>query len=143
MDTLHEQAGQRKILHMHGQFDRALCMHCGGRCVWPDDMDTTTVCPACGEAGGMRPDVVWFQEKPYHLDEIKDLLASCDLYCAIGTSSEVWPAAGYVNDAARKGAMTLEVNPQITARSIYFDERLGGPASEAVPRLVRMLGIPA
>ena len=143
IDDLHERAGASAI-HMHGEILRALCAGCGHRWDWTGRMVLEDVCPDCGHAGTVRPDVVWFGEIPYHMDEIAGLLADCDLFVSIGTSGAVYPAAGFVAEAWRNGARTLEINLEAPANLALFDDRLLGPASQSVPRWVDGLlgGVP-
>lgn len=84
----------------------------------------------------MRPDIVLFQEMPYHMDEIVDALTGCDLFIAVGTSGFVYPAAGFVDIAAHAGAHTIEVNLAETERSPSFHEKRTGPAGRMLPILV-------
>lgn len=126
---------------MHGRIMGALCAACANRWDWEGDMGLDDACPACGAAGTVRPDVVWFGEMPYHLAEIWERLEACDLFVAIGTSGAVYPAAGFVADARHRGARTLEINLEPSENAGLFDERLIGRASEMVPGWVaRMLG---
>ena len=139
IDDLHEQAGSRAVHHMHGELLAARCTRCGATTPWRADLSTGTPCPACGRAGGMRPNVVWFGEMPLGLDRIDAELAAADLFVAIGTSGAVYPAAGYVAEARALGVPTVELNlePSDTARA--FDEARYGPATETVPAFVRAL----
>src|SRR5258705_2021320 len=86
VDGLHEAAGSENLIHMHGEIGTALCARCEARHPWLEDLSTAVSCPSCAEAGGMRPDVVWFGEMPYHMDEIYGHLAHADLFVSIGTS---------------------------------------------------------
>lgn len=141
IDDLHERAGSAEVIHMHGRIMGALCAACANRWDWEGDMGLDDACPACGAAGTVRPDVVWFGEMPYHLAEIWERLEACDLFVAIGTSGAVYPAAGFVADARHRGARTLEINLEPSENAGLFDERLIGRASEMVPGWVaRMLG---
>ena len=133
VDNLHERAGSRRLLHMHGELLRARCQHCEESVAWLGDLSVETACPHCGAAGGMRPDVVWFGETPCHLDEIDDLISRCDLFVAIGTSGVVYPAASLGARATARGATTVEINVESTG-SNHFQRRFLGPASEQVPR---------
>lgn len=139
VDNLHEKAGSKALLHMHGELASALCAACGARHPWLDDLDCQTPCPACAKAGFMRPDVVWFGEMPYHMDTIEAAIKRCTLFAAIGTSGEVYPAAGFVRRAHRAGARTVEINPQRTGISRHFDLHVPGRASRAVPAWVDAL----
>ncbi|SEO03769.1 NAD-dependent deacetylase [Salinihabitans flavidus] len=135
VDDLHERAGSRSVLHMHGRIAGALCGACGGRWQAPDIMSKTDVCPTCG-ATATRPDVVWFGEIPHHMDEILRHLSQADLFAAIGTSGEVYPAAAFVEEAAAAGAHTVELNLDPSAHVTAFAETFFGPATETVPRWV-------
>lgn len=134
VDGLHEKAGST-ALHMHGTLDGALCHLCAHRWPAPARMAPEDPCPHCG-AARTRPDVVWFGEIPYHMDEIGAHLGACDLFAAIGTSGQVYPAAGFVQQAARHGARTVEINLTATDVSGAFDTHITGPASQSVPRWV-------
>jgi NAD-dependent deacetylase len=140
VDALLERAGARRVIHIHGALDDALCDRCGHRWAWaPDTMTAEDRCPACDAAGGVRPDVVWFGEMPYRMDEVYDLLESAALFVSIGTSGAVYPAAGFVHAAAGAGARTLELNLEPSAGSDWFDETRLGKASELVPAWVETL----
>jgi NAD-dependent deacetylase len=89
----------------------------------------------------MRPDVVWFGEMPYHMGRIADELSRTDLFISIGTSGNVYPAAGLVAEARDRGAHTIELNLEPSQGSGLFHEAIHGPASEIVPAYVaRLLG---
>ncbi len=139
VDDLHDRAGSRRLLHMHGELLGALCGRCGSRARWSGEMSRATECPGCSRPGGVRPDIVWFGEMPYHMDEIMDALARCRLFLAVGTSGHVYPAAGFVRTAALRGARTIEVNLADTAASEAFDERRTGTATAVLPALVEEL----
>lgn len=132
VDDLHEKAGSKSILHMHGELTSVLCGECGARGRWAQDLFVETACWACGQTGTLRPDVVWFGEIPYGMDAIYDRIASCDLFVSIGTSGEVYPAAGFVREAMMAGAHTLELNLEPSANARMFTEGRYGPASEVV-----------
>jgi NAD-dependent deacetylase len=134
IDDLHERGGARGVIHMHGEITRALCAACGHRWDAPRVMDPGDACPACGRPA-TRPDIVWFGEMPYHMERIAEALAACDLFVAIGTSGEVYPAAGFVEEAAGFGAETLEINLDPSAPG-RFDRVIRGAASETVPAWV-------
>lgn len=140
VDALHEAAGSRDVLHMHGTLASALCAACGHRWAAPPEMQPGHPCPACA-APTARPDVVWFGEMPYHMDRIWDLLRAADIFAAIGTSGQVYPAAAFVQDADRAGAHTVEINLEPSAVVSDFAETRLGMASVAVPAWVaEMLG---
>ena len=139
VDALHEEAGSRNLIHMHGELFRALCGACGTSVPCRDDLSLDTVCQACGERGAMRPDVVWFGEMTYHMERIAGLLASADLFISIGTSGNVYPAAGFVADARATGAHTVELNLEPSEGRSLFAEASYGRATEVVPAYVEKL----
>ena len=138
VDNLHDRAGSRRLLHMHGELMKARCLDCRAVLPWEHDISTLTPCPACEARGGMRPDVVWFGEMPMHMEAIGAALDDCTIFVAIGTSGQVYPAAGFVAEVAGR-ARTMEVNLEPTAGTALFDEAMHGPATETVPRLVEQL----
>ncbi|MFY0618353.1 NAD-dependent deacylase [Shimia sp.] len=135
VDALHEKAGSRNVLHMHGALERALCNECGHRWEAPTEMWPDDPCPRCG-ALATRPDVVWFGEIPYGMKAISDALASADVFAAIGTSGEVYPAANFVAEADGLGAHTVELNLAPSSGAAHFGEVVLGAASETVPAWV-------
>ena len=136
VDDLHERAGSRRLVHMHGENRKAWCLACDDRLPWPGPMGEAASCPSCGAVGQLRPDIVWFGEMPYEMHRIEDALQRCDLFVSIGTSGAVYPAAGYVQTARYCGARTLEINLEPSLGSIFFDESRIGPAGELVPQWV-------
>jgi NAD-dependent deacetylase len=135
VDDLHERAGARRMLHMHGELKSALCAACGEQRTWRDPLPAGSVCPACG-AAALRPDIVFFGEMPYHMERIEAALAGADLFVSIGTSGAVYPAAGFVQLADAYGAATLELNLERSAGSDVFEETRLGPAGMLVPAWV-------
>lgn len=135
VDALHEAGGASDVLHMHGTLAGALCANCQHRWVAPETMLAGQTCPAC-QAPDARPDVVWFGEMPYHMDEIYGHLASADLFAAIGTSGQVYPAASFVQEAAAAGAHTVELNLEPSEVVSGFAETRFGKASQIVPAWV-------
>jgi NAD-dependent deacetylase len=140
IDDLHERAGSRRLIHMHGELLKARCTTCDAIGDWRDDLGVPHECEACGTADRLRPDVVWFGEMPLGLGAIYDALAVCDLFLSVGTSGQVYPAAGFVEEIRRHGrARSVELNLEPSAISSLFDDRRHGPASEVVPRYVEEL----
>jgi NAD-dependent deacetylase len=103
------------------------------------DLSLEEVCEKCERAGGVRPDIVWFGEMPYHMDRIFDALNDCDLFISIGTSGNVYPAAGFVSEALRGGAATIEFNLDPAQNATLFHEQIYGPAGTTVPEFVERL----
>ena len=136
IDDLHERAGSRSVIHMHGELLKARCQHCDSVRLWPEDLSPADACPDCGRAGGLRPHVVWFGEMPLYMDDIDRALRAADLFVAIGTSGAVYPAAGFVADARACDIPTCEINLEAADNAELFDEQRYGPASETVPAWV-------
>ncbi len=139
IDDLHERAGSEKLVHMHGEMLKARCEGCGAVHRHTDDLSPETICPSCKGAGGMRPHVVWFGEMPFEMDLVYDVLGRCDLFISIGTSGNVYPAAGFVQEARLRGAHTVELNLEPSEGASLFRERHYGPASRVVPGYVERL----
>ena len=165
VDDLHERAGTKRLVHMHGELTRGWCLACDERFAWAGDISPQSVrpepveglslvgqeekeqsfdklrtngnfCPACCTTGHVRPDIVWFGEMPYGMEAIETALRECDLFVSIGTSGAVYPAAGFVQTAKYVGAATLEINLEPSQGSIFFDERRFGLAGVEVPNWV-------
>ncbi|WP_259781941.1 NAD-dependent deacylase [Aestuariispira ectoiniformans] len=140
IDDLHERAGSRNVIHMHGELLKARCGFCDHVQGWRRDLGTDTACPACGRAGRMRPHVVWFGEMPFMMEAIAEALYTCGLFISIGTSGNVYPAAGFVATVREAGeARTIEANLEPSEGASHFHEALYGPASKTVPELVERL----
>jgi NAD-dependent deacetylase len=139
VDDLHERAGARRLLHMHGELRSAWCLACDSRLPWENELSSGPPCPACGVAGQLRPDIVWFGEMPYEMERIDRALLACDLFVSIGTSGAVYPAAGFVQTARYAGARTLELNLEPSLGSVYFEETRTGPAGVLVPEWVEQV----
>ncbi|MCB1388211.1 MAG: NAD-dependent deacylase [Rhodobacteraceae bacterium] len=138
VDDLHQRAGSRNVIQMHGALMSALCAGCGHRWPAPMVMAVSDPCPACGQPR-TRPDVVWFGEIPYHMEAIAEALDSCAIFASIGTSGQVWPAAGFAAEARRAGADCVELNLEPSDISRVFQTRHYGPATELVPAWVDSL----
>lgn len=139
VDDLHERAGSPDVIHMHGALSGALCAACGHRWPAPPVMSPADPCPACARSA-TRPDIVWFGEMPHHLDRIWNALEGADLFAAIGTSGNVYPAAGFAQHARRCGADCVELNLDSSANARDFHRRITGPATRTVPDWVASLG---
>lgn len=135
VDNLHEKGGSTDVVHMHGALSSALCGICGHRWSAPLKMQVAESCPRC-TAPTARPDIVWFGEMPYHMDRIETALAHSDIFAAIGTSGNVYPAAGFVQMATYVGAKTVEMNLDPSFTADLFEETRPGKASETVPQWV-------
>lgn len=136
IDDLHERAGSRNLVHMHGELLKARCGACEVVRETRDDLTREDTCPDCGTAGAMRPHVVWFGEMPLQMDRIIDALERCDLFLSVGTSGNVYPAAGFVDIARGAGAHTVELNLDETDIATAFARTIHGRATETVPGFV-------
>ena len=138
VEDLHERGGCAAVIHMHGRLSRARCAACGACWDAPMTMTSEDGCPGCG-ARRTRPDIVWFGEIPCHMQRIWQALAHSDLFAAIGTSGNVYPAAGFARHAARMGAECVALNLEAGANAPDFDRQILGPASRIVPEWVASL----
>jgi NAD-dependent deacetylase len=136
IDDLHERAGSKRVLHMHGELLKARCLRCMQVADWRDDLGDQDACPHCQKLGKLRPHVVWFGEMPLLMTEIESALAVADLFVAIGTSGAVYPAAGFVSDARANGIRTYELNLKPSDNASVFDDSKYGMASVIVPAWV-------
>ena len=138
VDDLHERPGTKRLIHMHGELLSALCASCGDRGPWEERLAPGTACGACDNLT-LRPDIVFFGEMPYRMDEIDAAIRDCDLFVSIGTSGAVYPAAGFVQTARYVGADTLEMNLEPSLGSMMFADVRNGPATALVPAWVEAL----
>ncbi|MBK25828.1 MAG: NAD-dependent protein deacylase [Halobacteriovorax sp.] len=139
VDDLHERAGQKNLIHMHGELMKMRCVASNKIYKAPNFFDGDTPCPCCQEAGNLRPHIVWFGEMPFQMDKIQSELLNSDLFLSIGTSALVYPASIFYRWAAQGGAKTIELNLESTVASDRFDENFQGKASELVPGFVEDL----
>ncbi len=139
VDTLHEKAGNKNVIHIHGQIDQAVCLNCGQILKSYGDVTTETVCPHCQIMGMMKPNIVFFGENLLYMDHVEHLLQNCDLFLSVGTSGVVFPAAGFVQIAKLNGADTYEFNLEQTSNNWYFDKHVYGKAGTTLPQFVEKL----
>jgi len=140
VDDLHERAGSKKLVHMHGEIRKLRCQNCGTVSYHEADAGLGTICNMCMKAGKMRPDIVWFGEMPYQMDLCHEALGTADIFIAIGTSGQVYPAASFAAKARtnHRNCKTIEVNPVPTG-SQDFSRSIADRATRAVPELVKSL----
>ena len=136
VDDLHERAGAKRLLHMHGELTSGWCLRCNERFGWAGPMGEDAACPQCETVGMVRPDIVWFGEMPYEMERIDRALQNADLFVSIGTSGAVYPAAGFVQTARYCGAHCIEMNLEPSQGSIFFHESRMGRARDLVPAWV-------
>ena len=143
IDNLHQRAGTKYVYPMHGELLKIRCQDTGQLFDCTSDTQKEQHCPCCDIAGNLRPHVVWFGEMPLFMETIEQALAQCDLFIAIGTSGNVYPAAGFVQTARYYGADTVEMNlvpttPDHLGGSV-FDQEIIGPATVTVPTFFQLL----
>ncbi len=140
IDDLHDRAGSKNLIHMHGELLKTRCNHCDLLTNWSEPLDQGIPCPSCAKPGGLRPHVVWFGEMPLEMERIYTALTDCGLFISIGTSGNVYPAAGFVQMAREEaGAETVELNLEPSNGATLFEYSRYGAASEIVPSFVSSL----
>lgn len=136
VDNLHERAGSQNLIHMHGELLKVRCTQSGKVYPWTEPVTSESLCKCCPEPQVLRPHIVWFGEMPFEMDRIYHALENADLFIAIGTSGNVYPAAGFVEMAKNHGAHTVELNLEKSKGTNLFDESILGYASEIVPQYI-------
>ncbi len=136
VDPLHERAGSRRVVHMHGELLKSRCESCDA----PPFHDERTyfgrdAIPRCRCGDRIRPHIVWFGEVPLAMDEIARALDEATVFVTIGSSGAVYPAAAFVHAARRRGARTVYVGPERPDNAAAFDELVLGKAGDVVPAL--------
>jgi len=140
VDDLHERGGASDVIHMHGELKKIRCRACDNVQDWGDDCTQGTECPACGRAPGLRPHIVWFGEMPFYMETIAEKLETCDLFISVGTSGNVYPAAGFVAKVQSLGrAHSVEVNLEPSNGASQFAECRHGKAGDLLPEFVEEL----
>ncbi|EGT5682520.1 Sir2 family NAD+-dependent deacetylase [Cronobacter turicensis] len=139
IDNLHERAGNKNVVHMHGELLKVRCSQSGQVLEWTGDVTPGDKCHCCQFPAPLRPHVVWFGEMPLGMDRIYEALARADVFIAIGTSGHVYPAAGFVHEAKLQGAHTVELNLEPSQVGSEFEEKHYGLASQVVPEYVEKL----
>ncbi len=137
IDNLHERAGSPDLVHMHGELAKVRCAACAHVFPGTGDIGVGDACEACAATGPLRPHVVWFGEMPMEMERIYDALSGCALFMSVGTSGNVYPAAGFVEHVRLSGdAHTVELNLEPSVGASLFAETVYGPATEVVPPYV-------
>ena len=141
IDSLHEKAGSKNLLHMHGSLERLYCMNCGHSLAYDFELDSSFVCSHCKKTGKVRVDVVWFGEQPKYLDQIYKFLDKTEVFISIGTSNNVYPAAGFIDYILSRKEKTLlyEFNLEETTKSVLFTRSFKGYASETLPNFLQLV----
>lgn len=139
VDDLHERAGNKNLIHMHGELLKVRCIQSGEIYPWHEPITPHSLCKCCRTPQVLRPHIVWFGEMPFEMDRIYHALSHADIFIAIGTSGNVYPAAGFVEWAKNHGAHTVELNLEKSKGTNLFDESILGYASEVVPQYIENL----
>ena len=139
IDDLHDRAGSRKLIHMHGEMRKVRCGVCGAVTASEADLSPETACGSCARPGAMRPHVVWFGEMPLEMERIGKALSACNLFVSIGTSGNVYPAAGFVAEAKAAGARKVELNLEPSVGHTRFSEGRYGKATTIVTDFIAAL----
>jgi len=139
IDNLHEQAGSKNVIHMHGELLKSRCPESNQVIQCYDDLTSNDFCHCCQYPTALRPHIVWFGEMPLGLDVIYHHLSQADLFIAIGTSGTVYPAAGFVEEAKSVGAFSIELNLEASEIYSHFDQVIQGKATKLVPSLVNTI----
>jgi NAD-dependent deacetylase len=130
VDNLHERAGSKNLIHLHGELLKVRCVRCHSVYPWYKDIGEQDHYEKCG--GGLRPHIVWFGEMPFEMERIYQALQQCDYFLSIGTSGNVYPAAGFVEEANFANATTVELNLEPSKGRSAFKQAHYGPASQVV-----------
>lgn len=145
VDDLHDRAHQQimpaagfSLIHMHGELLKVRCTRTGKVMDWHSDLQPYHPSPF-DPSGYLRPHIVWFGEIPLEMAQIEKALSECDLFLSIGTSGNVYPAAGFVQLASMAGARTVEINLEPTVGQNLFSEHLYGRATEVLPPFLATL----
>lgn len=140
IDDLHERAGSKAVIHLHGELLKARCTVCGKVSERCDDIAGAAECPVCGIAGHLRPHIVWVGEEPLRIASVYEALLHCALFLVIGTPGDGEPTRDFLAEARRAGARTIEFNHELSpGAEILFDECHRGPLAETVPEYVKRL----
>ncbi len=139
IDNLHSEAGSKRMIHMHGELMKARNLETHDVFDWGGDITENSKCPKSGKLNVLRPHVVWFGEMPLDMDLIYSSLSDCDIFISIGTSGNVYPASGFVEEASLAGARTIEINLEPSIGASSFEEKIYGKATEVLPKFVAEL----
>lgn len=143
VDNLHERAGNIRVIHMHGELLKVRCTLSGKVSEWRGDLTVDDGCCCCPTPQPMRPHIVWFGEMPIEMATINQAIAEADYFIAIGTSGNVYPAAGFVRSARLYGAHTVELNLEPSQVGSTFAEKHYGLASQVVPEFIQRVFLSA
>lgn len=137
VDGLHQEAGSRNVIEMHGTLRRCYCVRCGQqfRTAKVNLHREVPRCTGCG--GSLRPDIVWFGEMPFGLEAVNETLEHTRIFIVVGTSGTVYPAAQFLPLARSLGARTIGINLEPPQNVSWFDEFYRGRAGDILPELLK------
>jgi NAD-dependent deacetylase len=139
VDNLHERAGSRNLVHMHGELFESCCERCARESFADVRLYESKAEHRFCECGGrIRPNIVWFGERPFHMERIFEELHRCTVMLVVGTSGVVQPAASFVawaNERADGGVRTYYVGPEHPANAAAFTRVFEGRAGELLPQI--------
>jgi NAD-dependent deacetylase len=140
VDNLHEKAGSRRLIHMHGDLFTSRCSEECGRAPHVDDVlyPTLASIARCSCGAMLRPHIVWFGETPLEMDRITNEIRRATLMLVVGTSGSVYPAANFVHWARQAGARTVYVGPEAPLNASAFTHVVTGKAGEVLPGLMSL-----
>jgi NAD-dependent deacetylase len=140
VDRLHQRAGSRNVVELHGNILVWRCTRTGAKVELPPS--AMREFPIRSEAGGLlRPDVVWFGEMlpPEAIARAQQAAEECDVFLSVGTSAQVYPAAGFIREAHASGAFTAEINAEPTPISSLVDVCIHARAGEVLPDVIKLV----
>ncbi len=138
VDGLHNEAGNKRVNDMHGSLKSCFCISCAEK-FQMSNVDLTPTIPICTSCGGyLRPDIVWFGEMPYHLENLYKYVENADIFLVVGTSGNVYPAAQFIAVARQAGAYTIGINLEKPLNSHYMHEFHQGRSGKVLPRLLKI-----
>jgi NAD-dependent deacetylase len=143
VDDLHERAGHERVIHMQGELKKMRCLSTGSVEDFTGISSPASACKCCAPPGRLRPHIVWFGEMPFFVEDIHRALEQADVFVSIGTSGNVYPAAGFVRLAKRAGAHTVLLNLEPPEGAEIFEETHYGPATDVVPAYFQTLSKPS
>lgn len=136
VDPLHERAGSKRLIHMHGELFRSRCERCRREDFADDGIyENEADIPRCTCGARIRPHIVWFGEIPLEMDRIFEELGRATVLVVVGSSGTVHPAASFVQWARRAGARTIYIGPERPLNAEMFSDVVLGKAGEVLPAL--------
>ena len=139
IDDLHQRSGSKNVIPMHGELFKVRCVESGQVYAWHQDVEEQSCCTCCKPSQELRPHIIWFGEVPLQMEEIYAALEQATHFISIGTSGNVYPAAGFVQTVNQVGAHSVELSLEPSKGEFLFKEKIYGAASQVVPAYVECL----